>query len=163
MHYWKDEYKKKVINPTDLESKVMEIRSSGSRIATLNGSFDLFHPGHLQILYEGSLQSDIFIVALNSDASIKSYKSPNRPIIPLEQRMQLIAALEFVDFVTWFDETDPISLLEKIKPDVHINGADYGKNCIEVETVKRYGGNIYLVDILPGLSTSNIINKIKNL
>ncbi|MEC7839452.1 MAG: adenylyltransferase/cytidyltransferase family protein [Chlamydiota bacterium] len=163
MQYWKDECKKKIIEPSKLEKRVAEIRSLGSTIVSLNGSFDLFHPGHLQILYEASLQGDVLIVALNSDTSIKSYKSPSRPIIPLEQRMQLITALEFVDFVTWFDDTTPISILEKIKPDVHVNGADYGENCIELETVKRYGGTIHLVEIIPGLSTTNIIKKIKHL
>jgi rfaE bifunctional protein nucleotidyltransferase chain/domain len=102
------------------------------------------------------------IVALNSDDSIRSYKSASRPIITLEYRLQMLAALEFVSYVTWFTETTPCSLLEKIKPHLHVNGAEYGENCIEAATVKAGGGKIHLVSLVPGLSTSAILTKIKN-
>lgn len=160
MTLWSETYKKKFIKPENIITKVAEKRSTGKTIATLNGSFDLLHAGHLQIIYEASLQADILIVALNSDSSIQAYKSPDRPIIPLEYRLQMMAALEFVDYVTWFDETDPIRLLSEIKPDVHVNGAEYGENCIEAETVKQHGGKIHIVKHVPGLSTSMIIKKI---
>lgn len=161
MAMWSEEYKKKVIRPEDIPSKIGELKKKGLSIATLNGSFDLLHAGHLQIIYEGSLQGDVFIVALNTDSSIQRYKSPKRPIVPLEYRLQMMAALEFVDYVTWFDETDPIALLEKIKPDVHVNGSEYGENCIEAETVKKNGGKIHIVHLVPGLSTSTLIKKIQ--
>lgn len=160
---WSSEYKKKLIQPEDLQGKITDIRRDGHKIATLNGSFDLMHAGHLQIIYEASQVADILIVALNTDKSIQTYKNPERPIIPLEYRLQIMAALEFVDFVTWFDETDPRILLSKIKPDVHVNGAEYGENCIEAETVKQYGGKIHIVQLVPGLSTSMIIKKILSL
>jgi bifunctional ADP-heptose synthase (sugar kinase/adenylyltransferase) len=73
----------------------------------------------------------------------------------------MMAALEFVDYVTWFDETDPRALLSLIKPDVHANGSEYGENCIEAATVKEYGGRIHVVQLVPGLSTTQIIQKIK--
>jgi rfaE bifunctional protein nucleotidyltransferase chain/domain len=98
---------------------------------------------------------------LNSDQSIKKYKSADRPIVPLEYRLELMSALEFVDYVTWFDETDPRELLGKIKPDVHVNGAEYGENCIEAQTVKEHGGKIHLVERIPNLATSALIEKIK--
>ena len=151
----------KIIEPKDLEAKVQELRSEGKTIATLNGSFDLLHAGHLEILTQGSAQADVFIVALNSDASIKGYKGPDRPIIPLFFRMQLMSALECVDYVTSFDEADPRNLLSKIKPDVHINGSEYGENCIEADVVKAHGGRIHIVPLVPGLSTSALIQKIK--
>ncbi len=154
---------KKLLDPADLEAKVSSLRARGLTIATLNGSFDLLHAGHLYIVYEASKQADRLIIALNSDASIQRYKSPNRPIIPLSYRLEMMAALEFVDFVTWFEETDPRALLGRLKPDVHVNGAEYGANCIEAETVLANGGRLHLVDLLPSLSTSNIIDKIKNL
>lgn len=75
--------------------------------------------------------------------------------------MEMMAALEFVDFVTSFDETDPCKLLTLIKPDVHVNGVEYGENCIEAGVVKKFGGRIYLVDKIPSLSTTQIIEKIK--
>lgn len=163
MELWSQAYKKKLINPTNLSESIDAIRKVGKKIATLNGSFDLMHAGHLQIIFEASQVADILIVALNSDASIKAYKSPDRPIVPLEYRLQLMAALEFVDFVTWFDETTPIPLLEIIRPDVHVNGAEYGENCIEAPTVKKYGGTIHIVKLVPGLSTTQILSKIVSL
>jgi D-glycero-beta-D-manno-heptose 1-phosphate adenylyltransferase len=74
-----------------------------------------------------------------------------------------MAALEFVDYVTWFDETDPRKILSLIKPDVHVNGAEYGENCLEAETVKALGGRIHIVELVPGLSTSQILQKIQGL
>jgi rfaE bifunctional protein nucleotidyltransferase chain/domain len=161
MKKWSDSYQSKVIEPSNLESKINEIKLSGKTIATLNGSFDLMHAGHLHIIYEASQVADILIVALNSDASIKSYKSPKRPIVGLEYRIQMMAALGFVDYVTWFEETNPISLLSKIKPHVHVNGAEYGENCIEADVVKANGGRIHIVKLVPGLSTSSILAKIQ--
>ena len=152
----------KTIPPADLENAVQKWRSEGKTIATLNGSFDLMHAGHLEIIYEASKQADILLVALNSDASIQKYKSPKRPIIPLEYRLRMMAALAFVDYVTWFEETDPCALLEKVRPDVHVNGAEYGHDCIEADVVKKHGGKIHIVQLVPGLSTSRIIAKIKD-
>lgn len=153
----------KIITPDQLEKKVAQLRAQEKKIATLNGSFDLMHAGHLHMIYEASQVADILILALNSDQSIKQYKSPARPIIPLEYRLQMMAAIEFVDYVTWFDETDPRKLLSIIKPDVHVNGAEYGENCIEADVVKQYGGKVHIVDLVQGLSTTQIIKKIKSL
>ena len=152
---------KRLIEPEHLEEQVSKLRARQLSIATLNGSFDLMHAGHLFIIHEASVQADRLIVALKSDTSIQQYKSKDRPIIPLPFRLEMVAALEFVDYVTWFDETDPRTLLEKIKPDVHINGAEYGTDCIEAETVKTHGGRVHLVDRISTLATSSIIEKIK--
>ncbi len=121
------------------------------------------HAGHLQIILEASQVADVLVLALNTDRSIQQYKSPDRPIIPLEYRLQMMAALGFVDYVTWFDELDPIKILSVIKPDVHVNGAEYGENCIEAETVRSNGGRIHIVQLVPGLSTSQILKKIQAL
>ncbi len=152
---------KKLVEPEHLEKKVADLRLKGLSIATLNGSFDLMHAGHLFIIHEASKQADLLIVALNSDASIQKYKSPDRPIVPLQYRLEMMAALEFVDYVTWFEEVDPRALLEKIRPDVHVNGAEYGANCIEAETIKNQGGRLHLVNRIPSLATSTLIEKIK--
>lgn len=159
---WSEAYLSKIIQPEKLSSTTEALKKNGKSVVTLNGSFDLMHAGHLQIIYEASLQGDILILALNTDSSIKKYKSPKRPIIPLLYRLQLIAALEFVHYVTWFEETDPRELLIKIKPDVHVNGSEYGHDCIEAETVKSYGGKIHIVQLIPSLSTSEIIRTIQN-
>ncbi|MBF8263508.1 MAG: hypothetical protein HW387_1173 [Parachlamydiales bacterium] len=152
---------KKLIDPGHLEEKCLGLRARRLTIATINGSFDLLHAGHLYIIYQASMQADRLIVALNSDSSIRQYKSANRPIVSLQYRLEMIAAIEFVDYVTWFDETDPRSLLEKIKPDVHVNGKEYGEDCIEAPVLKACGARLHLVDRIPTLSTSNIIEKIK--
>lgn len=160
IHTWSKDCQNKFIHPDQLMQKVADFRKNGKSIATLNGSFDLLHAGHLQIIYEASQQADLLIVALNSDASIKKYKSPHRPIIPLEYRLQMMSALAFVDYITWFEETDPRQLLNIIKPNVHVNGAEYGENCIEAEVVRSHGGRIHIVNLIPGLSTSQILKKI---
>lgn len=152
--------REKWIDPACIEEKITTLRASGKTIATLNGSFDLMHAGHLTIIHEAKAQADFLIVALNTDHSIQQYKSPLRPIIPLAFRLELMAALEAVSFVTWFDETDPRALLARIRPDVHVNGAPYTENCIEAEVVRSHGGRLHLVPLVPGLSTSEIIKKI---
>lgn len=152
---------KKLVEPERLEEEVAKIRAKKLTLATLNGSFDLLHAGHLYIIHQASKQADRLIVALNSDASIQKYKSSDRPIISLEYRLEMMAALSFVDYVTWFDETDPREVLTKIKPDIHVNGAEYGADCIEAEIVKIHGGKLHLVDRIPTLATSAIIEKIK--
>ena len=150
----------KTIDPIDMETIVSCLKAEGKTIATLNGSFDLLHAGHLEMIFQASLQADVLIVALNTDASIKQYKSPLRPIIPLQARLAMMAALSMVDYVTWFDETDPRMILSRIRPDVHVNGAEYGENCIEADVVRGAGGKIHIVQLVPGLSTSQIIKRI---
>ncbi|NBO24439.1 MAG: D-glycero-beta-D-manno-heptose 1-phosphate adenylyltransferase [Chlamydiae bacterium] len=154
---------KKIIQPDQLLDLVKQLKAKGKRVVSLNGSFDLLHAGHLYMIEEAKKQGDILILALNSDDSIKRYKSPLRPIISLNDRMQMIAALEKVDYVTFFDEIDPREVLKKIEPDVHVNGLEYGQDCIEAQTVKELGGTLYLVPRIEGLSTSSIIKKIKSL
>lgn len=157
---WSEACKKKWIDPAVIQERVQELKMQNKRIATLNGSFDLMHAGHLYIIYEAKKQGDILIVALNTDESIQRYKSKDRPIIPLKYRLEMMSALEFVDYVTWFDETDPRAILSKIRPDVHVNGIEYGQDCIEAETVKSCGGRLHLVERIPGLATSDILKKI---
>jgi rfaE bifunctional protein nucleotidyltransferase chain/domain len=159
---WSTTYQNKLIPPAQLEAWANTQHSQNKSIVTLNGSFDLLHAGHLQIIFEASQVGDVLIIALNSDASIRQYKNPQRPLIPLEYRLQMMAALEFVDYVTWFEETDPRRLLATIKPSVHVNGAEYGENCIEADVVRANGGRIHIVPLVPGLSTSAIIHKIQS-
>lgn len=150
----------KRIEPQNLSTWREQIADEGKTLATLNGSFDLLHAGHMHMIFEASKQADLLLVALNSDSSIKAYKDSRRPIIPLEYRLQMMSALSFVDHVTWFEETDPINFLSVARPDVHVNGAEYGENCIEAPIVQKHGGKIHIVELIPGLSTSQIINKI---
>jgi len=153
----------KVIHPDQLKTLSEQLKREGKTVVTLNGSFDLLHPGHLEMIYQASCQGDRLIMLLNTDASIKSYKSPQRPINPLEVRLQHIAALQMVDYVSWFDELDPIKILGVIKPNVHCNGSEYGENCIEAPVVKENGGRIQIIKLIGGYSSTNMIKKIQSL
>jgi D-glycero-beta-D-manno-heptose 1-phosphate adenylyltransferase len=150
----------KYISPEELAAFCLSLREKGKTIATLNGSFDLLHAGHLEIIFQAAKQADLLIMGLNTDRSIQEYKSPKRPIVPLEFRMQMCAALEMVDYVTWFDEVDPRAMIKKIKPDVHVNGSEYGLCCIEAEVVRECGARLHIVSLVPGLSTSQLIRKV---
>jgi rfaE bifunctional protein nucleotidyltransferase chain/domain len=136
------------------------LRAKGKRVVTINGSFDILHNGHLYILNEARRQGDVLIVALNSDASVRSYKGPNRPVVPERRRAEMLLALRMVDYVHIFDETDPIAFLSEVRPHVHVNGSEYGEDCIESETVKRAGGRVHIVNRIPDLSTSGLIGSL---
>lgn len=153
----------KMIHPEQLKTCCEQLRREGKSIVTLNGSFDLLHPGHLEMIYQASCQGDVLLMLLNTDLSIKGYKSSDRPINPLEVRLQHIAALQMVDYVSWFDELDPIKILGIIKPDVHCNGSEYGENCIEASVVKENGGRIHIIQLIGGYSSTNMIKKIQSL
>ena len=153
--------KNKILDRKELAVFCENKRSEGKTIVTCNGSFDLFHFGHLTFLGEAKEQGDVLIVGLNSDRSIKEYKSKDRPIILEKARSQIIAALEIVDSVYIFDELNPVDFIEIVKPDVHVNGAEYSSECIESEAVKRSGGKVYLVKRRPGFSTTELIARIK--
>jgi len=138
------------------------LRAKGKRIVTINGSFDILHNGHLHILNEARQRGDVLIVGLNSDASVRAYKGASRPIVPERRRAEMLLALRMVDYVHVFDEPDPIAFLKEVMPDVHVNGSEYGEHCIESETVTRGGGQIYIVNRIPGLSTSRIVDAMQS-
>jgi D-beta-D-heptose 7-phosphate kinase / D-beta-D-heptose 1-phosphate adenosyltransferase len=140
-----------------LRALAATLRARGKRIVSINGSFDVLHAGHLHILNEARQQGDVLVVGLNSDASVRSYKGPGRPIVSERRRAEMLLALRVVDYVHIFDEADPVAFLTELAPDVHANGAEYGENCIERDAVLKGGGTLYLVDRIPGLSTSDLI------
>jgi D-beta-D-heptose 7-phosphate kinase/D-beta-D-heptose 1-phosphate adenosyltransferase len=137
------------------------LRAKGRKLVTVNGSFDVLHAGHLHILGEARRQGDVLLVGLNGDASVRSYKGPTRPIIPAHQRAEMLLALRVVDYVHIFDEPDPIAFLSELKPDVHVNGAEYGESCIERDVVISNGGRLHLVDRIPNLSTSEVVKQLE--
>jgi len=137
------------------------LRAKGKRLVTVNGSFDLLHGGHLHLLSEARRQGDVLIVGLNSDSSVRGYKGPTRPIVPERQRAEMLLALRTVDYVHIFDELTPIAFLQEVKPDVHVNGSEYGPDCIESVPIRAAGGEIYIVDKLPNLSTSGLLETVR--
>ena len=151
---------KKIKTRNEIKHVVGELKKQGKKIVTCNGSFDILHIGHIKFLQEAKAQGDILIVGLNSDSSIKKYKSKDRPINDQQSRAEMLAALEAVDYVTLFDETNPITLLEMIKPHIHCNGEEYGENCVEAPTVIGNGGRIHIIKNYKGFSTTQLIKKI---
>lgn len=143
----------------EIDNVVQSLKQKGKRIVTCNGCFDILHAGHIEFLKEAKAQGDILIVGINSDQSVKENKGPDRPINNENDRALVLSALEMVDYVTIFNEPTPIHLLNTLKPNIHCNGKEYGENCIEAETVKKYGGNIHLIKMVEGYSTTDLIKK----
>jgi len=132
-------------------------------IVFTNGCFDIIHSGHLDLLKEARSYGDKLIVGLNSDKSISKLKGPERPIIDQSERKKILSALKFVDEVIIFNEENPLKLIKKLKPSILVKGADYTKEqVVGGEFVESYGGQIKLVKLVKGKSTSNIINKISS-
>jgi rfaE bifunctional protein nucleotidyltransferase chain/domain len=157
------DHKEKIKTLDEILKIVKKAKKEGKKIVTTNGSFDLFHAGHVELLQKAKSRGDILIVGVNSDKSVKEYKKkPGRPIIPERYRAEVVAAIEYVDYVFLFDDLIPNPWLDKIRPDIHANSAEYGKNCVETEILKKYGGELYLVpkEDIP-ISTTLIESKIK--
>jgi D-beta-D-heptose 7-phosphate kinase/D-beta-D-heptose 1-phosphate adenosyltransferase len=155
-----DDSEREPVTRSELAPLAARLRAEGRTIVTINGSFDVLHAGHLHILREARRQGDVLIVGLNSDRSVKSNKGPDRPFVGEADRAKMLLALKDVDYVHIFDEPVPMPFLEQIGPDVHVNGAEYGVDCIEAPTVRAHGGRIHCVERLPGLSTSELIDRI---
>jgi rfaE bifunctional protein nucleotidyltransferase chain/domain len=127
-----------------------------------NGVFDLLHKGHVTYLEQARRMGDGLIVAMNSDASVKRLKGPSRPINPLADRIDVIAALESVDFVTWFEEDTPINVLKLIKPDIYTKGGDYTISQLpEAKEMKSWDGKVKILPFVKGRSTTETIQKAK--
>ncbi|RKY83134.1 D-glycero-beta-D-manno-heptose 1-phosphate adenylyltransferase [candidate division KSB1 bacterium] len=148
----------------ELKQIVDKLKKQGKKIVFTNGCFDLLHVGHIRYLQKAKKLGDILIVAINSDDSVKKIKGKSRPIIPAEERSEVIAALECVDYVVIFHETLPNRVIETLKPDIHVKGGDYSVNELpEAKIVKSYGGKVIILDKIEGHSTSEIIRRIKAL
>ena len=146
-----------------LMKKIEKWRSENKKIVFTNGCFDLIHLGHIEILARSSDFGDKLIIGVNSDLSIKKLKGQNRPIIQQSSRVRQLSALEFVDAVILFDEETPIKLIETIKPDVITKGGDYtAKNVVGNEVVSQKKGEVVIIPLTKGFSTTSILNKIKN-
>ncbi len=151
-----------VVSEDELAKEVKKLQQRGKRIVMTNGCFDILHKGHVSYLKRARALGDRLIVAVNTDNSVSKLKGPTRPIVPLEARMELLAALDCVDFVVPFDEDTPQRLIAKILPDVLVKGGDYKIEQIagHVEVLAN-GGQVLVLPFVDGFSTSNIVNKIK--
>lgn len=153
----------RVLSQSALLREVRRLRRAGRRIVTTNGSFDLLHIGHVRFLQQARKLGDVLIVLLNSDASIRKLKGPKRPILPQRIRAEMLAALRGVDYVTIFNEDNPLSLLRKIKPDVHAKGGSRNPERIvaEKKLVGSWGGRLKLFPMVGSHSTTRLIERIK--
>ena len=154
-----------VLTLEELEPRLRALRDAGLSTAFANGHFDLLHVGHLRYLRAARAEADILIVALNDDASVARLKGAGRPLVPQAERAELLAALEPVDFVVVFSGDSPAPLLERLRPDVHCKGPDYGtpERVPEYATVRAYGGETRLVGDPKDHATSDLISRIRAL
>lgn len=137
--------------------------NSEKRVVFTNGCFDIMHVGHLRYLQEAAKLGDVLIVAINSDASVKRLKGSERPINSESDRVEMMCALGFVDYVVIFDEDTPLNIIKKIQPDILVKGGDYSNEyVIGTKEVEARGGKLVLIPFVEGKSTTNIIRKIQN-
>jgi len=152
--------KSKLKSQKEIVQIVQEFKKQNKKVVALSGSFDILHSGHIKLFQQAKTKGDILIILLNSDKSIKSYKGSTRPINSQKDRVKILSALEFVDYITLFNEITPKKILAKIKPNIFCQGKDWGKNCVERETVEKYGGKICVLKWQEGLSTTKLIERI---
>ena len=146
----------------ELKAIVKTLKDKNKKIITTNGVFDILHLGHIRYLQKAKEIGGILIVAINSDSSVKQIKGPQRPINNQGARAKVLASLECVNYVTIFNETNPIKILSEIKPNFHVKGEDYTiSQIIEKNIVEKHKGKIILMPLIKRYSTTNIINIIK--
>lgn len=151
----------KIVKLKDLVPKVHAHRGSGKSVVFTNGCFDILHTGHVRYLAAARAEGDILVVGLNSDESVRSIKGEKRPIVCQEQRAEVLASLWCVSYVSIFNEPDPLKLIQAIKPDVLVKGADWPEeDIIGGNFVKENGGKVVRVSVVPEISTSLIIEQI---
>ena len=147
----------------DLEPHLTEWRTEGLRVGFTTGCFDILHPGHVKVLTAARAACDRLIVGLNSDASVKRLKGDSRPVQDERSRAEVLAALEAVDLVAIFAEDTPLELIKRIRPSVLVKGGDYTRaQVVGHEVVDSYGGEVLLIDILPGHSTTSLVARARD-
>jgi len=149
-------------NWDELKKTIENVRESGRTIVFTNGVFDLIHPGHVDSLRRAKAEGGFLVVGINSDESVRRLKGQGRPILPQEQRMHVLAALEYVNLVTLFDQDTPKELIEAVRPHVLVKGGHYAiEEIVGHEFVQSYGGKVLSLPLREGYSSSSIIELIK--
>lgn len=151
----------KIYTRKELATILEHLRSSGKVVVTTNGCFDVLHLGHLRYLQAARKLGDCLVVAINSDASVRQLKGQNRPLVPEDERAEMLAGLACVDYVVIFRELTPVDLLSELKPNIHVKGGDYKmEQLIERDTVEANGGKVIVGLNVPGKSTTDLIEVI---
>jgi rfaE bifunctional protein nucleotidyltransferase chain/domain len=153
-----------VVSPEQLFPRLAIDRAKGKRIVFTNGCFDLMHIGHTRYLQAAKALGDVLVVGVNSDRSVRSLdKAPDRPIVPEAQRAEVVAALRCVDFVVLFDESDPLRLITALQPDVLVKGDDWAiDRIVGRDVVEARGGVVKTIPLVPGLSTTALLQRIRS-
>ena len=155
---------KKIIPFSHAQALAENLHRKKKKIVFTNGTFDFLHLGHVTYLQKAKSLGNILIVGVNTDRSVKSYKDPNRPVNSQTDRIQVLTALECVDYAVLFDEPTPLKLILQIMPDVLVKGSDWKKHQIAgAKEVEAGGGKVVRVRLVPGKSTTRLIEKIKKL
>jgi D-beta-D-heptose 7-phosphate kinase/D-beta-D-heptose 1-phosphate adenosyltransferase len=153
--------KEKIKERKKLLRIIKELKAKGKRIVFTNGCFDLLHIGHVRYLEEAKAQGDVLVVGVNSDTSVRKLKGRERPILPEEERAEILSGLGCVDYVTLFNEMDPLKLITSVHPDVLVKGGDWAKEqIVGKEVVEKSGGEIVIIPFVGKASTSNLIETI---
>jgi D-beta-D-heptose 7-phosphate kinase/D-beta-D-heptose 1-phosphate adenosyltransferase len=143
-----------------IERRLDEWRADDLRIGFTNGVFDLLHPGHIKVLAQARGKCDRLVVGLNSDASVRRLKGKDRPIQNERARAEVLAALEAVDLVVVFGQDTPLELIRRVRPNVLVKGGDYRRGqVVGRELVEAQGGEVVIVDLVPGFSTTRIVER----
>ncbi|MDD5044535.1 MAG: D-glycero-beta-D-manno-heptose 1-phosphate adenylyltransferase [Candidatus Omnitrophica bacterium] len=151
----------KIKNSVSLVKICRRLKKQRKKVVFTNGCFDILHYGHVKYLEDAKKKGDVLIVALNSDSSIRRIKGPNRPLVNEKDRIRIIAALESVNYTLLFNETTPLVLIKKIKPDVLVKGADWCKcDIVGADFVHSYGGKVSTIALAQNRSTTKLIKKI---
>ena len=151
----------KIVTWEFLKEEVETRRQAGAKIAFTNGCFDILHVGHCRYLREARNLGDLLVLGLNSDRSVRAIKGEKRPLVPQEERAEVIASLSFVDFVTLFEESTPLKLIEYLRPDCLIKGGDWNESTIVgAREVRSWGGQVAVIPLTPGASTTNVVAKV---
>ncbi|MFN4241777.1 MAG: D-glycero-beta-D-manno-heptose 1-phosphate adenylyltransferase [Tepidisphaerales bacterium] len=145
----------------ELLAELKRHRDAGRRIVFTNGCFDLLHLGHIEYFRFAKRQGDVLVVAVNTDASVRRLKGPSRPLVPEDDRVSVLSELESIDYLVTFDDDTPLRLIDAIRPDVLVKGADYTKDrVVGAELVESYGGRVELAPLVEGRSTTALVGKI---
>jgi rfaE bifunctional protein nucleotidyltransferase chain/domain len=149
------------MDPAALADRLTGLRSAGKRVVFTNGCFDILHIGHIRYLSAAKNEGDFLVVGLNSDQSVRLIKGKRRPIVRQDQRSEILASLQVVDYVTLFDEPDPLKLIQLLEPSILVKGADWPQDkIIGADFVKANGGRVVRVPLMKDASTSGIIERI---
>ena len=153
-----------VLTPAAAAAFADATRRAGRRVVFTNGVFDLLHPGHVRYLQAARAEGDVLIVAVNSDRSVRANKGEGRPVVPEEERAEVLSALACVDAVTIFDDETPAEIIRLVQPDILVKGADWAADAIVGrDTVEARGGRVVRIPIEQGWSTSAILEKVRTL